>query len=178
LLVQGSVDLRLAHSRRSLLTLGVGAHFAEVAVVSSEQIIRYDVVASQPTVCVSLSFEAINTAMKETNCSAAQMKTRALHHDDVLVRCLRVSEKIFQLQAAAKYNAESPGVTERQQKYLDKLRLLSGDLFGHDAPVSDALMSPSPTRSMQRRVSFTAHNRPAFLEQTGDLRSGHARRRP
>jgi len=60
-------------------------------------------------------------------------------------------------------------VTERQQKYLDKLRLLSGDLFGHDAPVSDALMSPSPTRSMQRRVSFTAHNRPAFLEQTDKL---------
>lgn len=168
-IIEGGVDLRLAHSHRSLLTLGVGAYFAEIAVVSSEQLIRYDVVASQPTVCVSLSFEAINTAMKETNCSVAQMKTRALHHDDLLVRCLRVSEKIFQLQAAAKSNAESPGVTKRQQKYLDKLRLLSGDLFGRDAPLSDALMSPSPTRSVQRRVSFTAQNRPAFVEQTDKL---------
>ncbi len=167
--MQGGVDLRLAYSRHSLLTLGVGAYFAEVAVVSSEQLIRYDVVASQPTVCVSLSFEAINTAMKETNCSVALMKTRALHHDGLLVRCLRVSEKIFQLRPGADCNADSPGAAERKQKYLDKLRRLSGDLFRDDAPVSDALMSPSPTRSMQRRVSFTSQNRPAFVSQTGDV---------
>lgn len=165
--MQGGVDVRLAYSRHSLLTLGVGAYFGEVAVVSSEQLIRYDVVASQPTMCVSLSFEAINTAMKETNCSVALMKTRALHHDDLLVRCLRISEKIFQLQPAANCNADSPGAAERKQRYLDKLRVLSGDLFRGDVAVSDVLMSPSPTRSMQRRVSFTAHNRPVFVEQTG-----------
>jgi CRP-like cAMP-binding protein len=178
--VQGSVDVHLPNCQHTLLTLGKGAHFAEMAFVSPEQLMRYDVVASQVTVCLSLTFEDIDKAMKENNCSVAHMKTRALHFDGLLIRCLRVSHKIFQLRLASTRNDGSPGLQERLQRYQAKLQQLSGQLFQPGAAVDEsAILSPSPTRrmSLQRRVSFASADRPAFVEKTGGTYCGTSSRR-
>jgi hypothetical protein len=162
------------------VTLGKGAHFAEMAFVSPEQLMRYDVVASQVTVCVSLTFEDINKAMKENNCSVAHMRTRALHFDGLLIRCLRVSQKIFQLRLASKRNDISPGLHERLQRYQAKLRHLRGVLFQPGVAVDEsAMLSPSPTmrKAVQRRVSFTAADRPSVVAKTGDIYGGISSRR-
>ena len=50
-----------------LLTLGKGAHFGEMAVVSQEQVMRYSVVASQVTVCLSLDFADIQRVLLDLN---------------------------------------------------------------------------------------------------------------
>jgi hypothetical protein len=162
---QGSVDIYLPSCRHSLLTLGKGAHFAELAVVSPEQLMRYDVLASQVTVCLSLNFADIDAAMKETNCPVAQMKTRALHFDNLLARCLRVSQKIFQLRFDTKSNDD-----ERLQKYQEKLVQLSSALFLPESAPAAAGMPSSPTTKMyNRRMSFSSADRPAFMEKTGEI---------
>jgi hypothetical protein len=141
------------------LTLGKDSHFAVMAVVSAEQLIRYDAVASQLTVCLSLSHEAIHQAMKETNCPVSQMKTFAMHHDVLLMRCLKVSKKIFRAIRAAACDSDSE---QRVLKYREKLRLLSDQLFHTDS------RAKSYDR-IHRRISFQTSDVSAFNVQTGAL---------
>ena len=157
--VQGAVELRLPDCAESLLTLGKDSHFAVMAVVSAEQLIRYDAVASQLTVCLSLSHEAIHQAMKETNCPVSQMKTFAMHHDMLLMRCLKVSKKIFRAIRAAACDSDSE---QRVLKYREKLRLLSDQLFHTDS------RAKSYDR-IHRRISFQTSDVSAFNVQTGAL---------
>jgi hypothetical protein len=159
---QGSVDIRLPYCDRSLLTLGKGAHFAESAVVSQEQLMRYDVAASQVTVCVSLTFEDIQKAMKANNCPIALMKTQALQHDELLVRCLRASKKIFELRCASS-SPESSESNERLQKIQAKLQYLSSQLF-------QPLVRVKQDRAPQRGASFASAERSAVMLQTGEER--------
>ncbi len=158
--VQGSVDIRLPDCAHSLLTLGKGAHFADSAVVSQEQLMRYDVAASQVTVCVSLTFEDIKKAMKANNCPIALMKTQALQHDELLVRCLRASKKIFESRCSPS-SPESSESNERLQKLQAKLQYLSSQLF---QPVLHVDHDTAP----RRRASFASAERSAVMLQTGE----------
>jgi hypothetical protein len=160
--VQGSVDIRLPDCARSLLTLGKGAHFADSAVVSQEQLMRYDVAAAQVTVCVSLTFEDIQKAMKANNCPIALMKTQALQHDELLVRCLRTSKKIFELRCASS-SPEPSESNERLQKVQNKLQYLSGQLF-------QPIVRVDQDRAPRRRASFASAERSAVMLQTGEER--------
>ncbi len=163
--MQGGVELRLPDCPDGLLTLGKDNHFAVMAVVSQEQLIRYDAVASQVTVCLSLTHDAIHQAMKETNCPVSKMKTFAMHHDALLMRCLRVSKKIFGAIRAAAPLGNSTGMNselnERVQKYQEKLRNLSDELFQSD--------SSRAHDSIQRRISFRSSDVSAFAVQTGEI---------
>ena len=84
-----------------LLTLGKGAHFGEMAVVSQEQVMRYSVVASQVTVCLSLDFADIQRVLLDLNLELS-IKKRAMDHDAMLEHCLQLSKKIFEARAADK----------------------------------------------------------------------------
>jgi hypothetical protein len=156
--VQGAVELRLPDCAECLLTLGKDTHFAVMAVVSAEQLIRYDAVASQLTVCLSLSHDAIHQAMKETNCPVSQMKTLAMHHDVLLMRCLKVSKKIFQ----AIRSAANEELDQRVFKHREKLQHLSDQLFHTDSRVKTY-------DRIHRRMSFQTSDVSAFNVQTGPL---------
>jgi hypothetical protein len=160
--VQGSVDIRLPDCAHSLLTLGKGAHFADSAVVSQEQLMRYDVAASQVTVCVSLTFEDIKKAMKANNCPIALMKTQALQHDELLVRCLRASKKIFESRCSPS-SPESSESNERLQKLQAKLQYLSSQLF-------QPMLHVDHDTAPRRRASFASAERSAVMLQTGEER--------
>ena len=98
--VQGSVDIRLPGCPQRLLSLGKGSHFGEMAIVSQEQAMRYSVVASQVTVCLSLNFSDVDRVMLDVNFQPVHIKKRAMLHDALLVRCLHISKKIFESRAA------------------------------------------------------------------------------
>ncbi len=136
-----------------------------MAVVSQEQLIRYDAVASQVTVCLSLTHDAIHHAMKETNCPDSKMKTLAMHHDALMMRCLRVSKKIFgELRARASQGDPSSAnseLSERVQKYQEKLRYLSDQLFeSHSSVFHDKI---------QRNISFSSSNVSSFAVRVGKM---------
>jgi hypothetical protein len=132
--VQGSIEIRLPGCAQRLMTLGKGSHFGDLAIVSKEQLIRYDVLASQVAVCVSFTFEDVERAAKEVNFPLAQMQARAIYRDSLLIRCLRISKNVFELRKAAAKSSESSssGTSETEQQIQEcqaELLRISSRLF-------------------------------------------------
>ncbi len=123
---------------------------------------RYDVVASQLTVCVSLTLKDIEQAMMATNCPVAMMKTQALHHDELLVRSLRASKRIFESRSAVS-SAGPPESNERLQKIQAKLQYLSGQLF-------QPMASVDQKKAPKRASVFASTEKSAVGRQTGEER--------